>query len=71
MYDYADNNSSHRNNDKGLKTTLDRISGKHSLQKAVLAPSHIIRKVLQSETQTLSRGDYDVSRREVPGRTKQ
>jgi hypothetical protein len=39
---------------KGLKTYLETIPGKHSidsLQKtAVLRTSHIVRKVLQSET---------------------
>jgi hypothetical protein len=45
---------------KGLKKYLETIPGKHStdsLQKtAVLGTSHIIRKVLQSETFSLSGG---------------
>jgi hypothetical protein len=46
---------------KGLKEYLEAIPGNHSidpLQKtAVLGTSHIIRKVLQSETGSLSGGD--------------
>jgi len=47
---------------KGLKTNLEAISGKpstDSLQNtAVLGTSHIIRKLLQSETWSLSGGDH-------------
>jgi hypothetical protein len=39
---------------KGLKENLEAISGKHSIESlketAVLGTSHIVRKVLQSET---------------------
>jgi hypothetical protein len=47
---------------KGLKKNLESIPGKHSiysLQKtAILATSHIISKVLKSETWSLSSGDH-------------
>jgi hypothetical protein len=47
---------------KALKRNLEAIPGKHSidsLQKtAILATSHIIHKVLQSEVCNLSRGDH-------------
>ena len=50
MYDYTGINRSHRNSGK----SLEAIPGKHavdSLQKtAILGTSHIIQKVLQSET---------------------
>ena len=46
---------------KGVKKNVEAIPGKHStfsLQKtAILVTSHIIRKVLQSGTQSLSGGD--------------
>jgi hypothetical protein len=46
---------------KGLKISVEAIPGKHSVyssQKAVvLGTSHIIPKVLQSETRNLSGGD--------------
>jgi hypothetical protein len=54
MYDYTGNNWSHRNSNKRSKETFVAIPGKHSidsLQKtAVLVTSHVIRKVVQSET---------------------
>jgi hypothetical protein len=47
---------------KGLRKNLEAIRGKHSvdsLQKtALLGTSHIIRKVLQSETGSLGGGDH-------------
>jgi hypothetical protein len=59
---------------RGLKKHLETIPGKHSidsLQKktAVLGTSHIIRKVLQSETRSLSVGFTTGSRGKVPGKT--
>ena len=61
-YVYTGNNYSHRNSiTKGVKNNFEAIQGEHSedsLQKtAVFGTSHIIRKVLQSETATLSGGD--------------
>lgn len=55
MYVYTGNNNwSHRNGGKSVEENLESIPGKHkldTLQKtAVLRTSHIIRKVLQSET---------------------
>jgi hypothetical protein len=54
MYDYTGNNWSHRNSNRRLKKNLEAIPGKHSVESlhmtAVLAISHIIRKVLQFET---------------------
>ena len=56
---------------KVLRKNLEATSGKHlidSLQKtAVLGTSHIIRKVLQSETQSLT-GGITVGSTEIPGR---
>ena len=50
VYDFTGNNRNHRNSDK----SLEAIPGKHaidSLQKtAVLGTSHVIQKILQSET---------------------
>jgi len=47
---------------KGLKINVEAVPGKHSvysLQKsAILGTSHIIRKVLQCETGSLSGGDH-------------
>ena len=47
---------------KGLKNNLEAIQGKHSVDSvqktAVLGTSNIIRKVLQSETGSLSDGDH-------------
>jgi hypothetical protein len=58
---------------RGLKKDLETIPGKHSidsLQKtAVLGTSHIIRKVIQSETRSLSVGFTTGSRGKVPGKT--
>jgi hypothetical protein len=52
--DHTSCNWSHWNSNEGLKRNLEAIPGKHStdsLQKtAILGTSHIIRKVLQSET---------------------
>ena len=54
MYDYTGNNWSHWNSNKRLKKNLESIQGKRSidlLQKtAILETSHIIWRVLQSET---------------------
>ena len=45
----------------GLKKDLEAIPGKHSIaslqNRAVLGTSHIMRKVLQSETWSISSGD--------------
>jgi hypothetical protein len=61
MYDNTDSNWSHRNRHKNIKT-LEANPGKHSidlLQKtAILGTSHIIRKVLQCETWSLSGEDH-------------
>jgi hypothetical protein len=47
---------------KILKKNLEAIPGKHSTDslqnRAILEISHIIRKVLQSETGSLSSGDH-------------
>jgi hypothetical protein len=55
-----DNNNDNNNNNTGLKKYLETIPGKHSvdsLQKtAVPGTSHNKRKVLQSETRSLSGG---------------
>jgi hypothetical protein len=54
IYDYAINNWSHQNSNKGVNKHLEAKSGTHSidsLQKiAILGTLHIIQKVLQSET---------------------
>jgi hypothetical protein len=42
---------------KDLKKNFEAIPGKHSIDLAILGTSHIIRKVLQSETGSL-RGGY-------------
>jgi len=53
-YDYTNNNWSHWNSDEKLKEKLEAVPGKHSIdslhETAILGTSHIIRKVLQSET---------------------
>jgi hypothetical protein len=46
---------------KGVKKELEAIPGIHSVdpqQTAILGTSHIIRKVLQCETSSLSGGDH-------------
>jgi hypothetical protein len=47
---------------KGLKKNLDAIPGKRSIdslqETAVVGTAHTIRKVLQSETGSLSGGDH-------------
>jgi protein required for attachment to host cells len=53
MYDYTSNNWSHRNSNKRFKENLEPIPEKHSIdsiQKTIILRSHIIQKVLQSET---------------------
>jgi hypothetical protein len=54
MHDYTSNNWSHRNSNKRFKEILGSHTRKHStdslLKTAVLGTSHIIRKVMQSET---------------------
>jgi hypothetical protein len=54
MCDYTINNWSRRNSNKRFKEKFEAIPGKHSidsLQKtSILGTSHIIWKVLQSET---------------------
>jgi len=61
MYGYIDNNWGHWNSNKGLKKNLESIPRKHSIdplqQTAVLGASYIIRRVLQTETWSLSGGD--------------
>jgi hypothetical protein len=63
MYDYTGNHWGHRNSNKSLKKNLEVIPGKHSihsLQKtAILETSHIIQKVLQFETGSLSGGNQE------------
>jgi hypothetical protein len=58
---------------KGLKTYLETIPGKHSidcLQKtAVLGTSHIIRKVLQPENLSLSGGVHHLFKRKSTRKT--
>ena len=62
MYDYTNNAWSHWNSNEKLRESLENIPRKYStdpLQKtATLGISHIIRKVLQSETWRLSGGDH-------------
>ena len=51
------NITSHRRGNKRLKKSLEAVPGKHSIDSlqntAILGTSHIIRKVLQSETPEL------------------
>ena len=53
MFDYTNNNWSQWNGDEKLKEKFGTVPGKHSIDSsqktAVLATSHIIRKVLQCE----------------------
>jgi hypothetical protein len=62
MYVYTGNNWSHRNSNEIFNEILEAIPGKYStdsLQKAaVLGTSHIIRKILQSDTRSQSGGDH-------------
>jgi hypothetical protein len=62
MYDYTGNNLSQRNFNKKFKENLEAMPGKHSIdsleKRAILGTSHIIRKVRQSETWSLSGGDH-------------
>jgi len=57
---------------KSIKKILEAIPGKHSIDSlqtiAILLTSHIIWKVLQSETSRLSSGDHRWSRGEVSRR---
>jgi hypothetical protein len=54
MYDYTNSNWIHWNSNEKLKENLEAVPRKHSidsLQKtAILGTSHIIRKVMHSET---------------------
>jgi hypothetical protein len=58
---------------KSLRKNLEAIPGKHSIdslqKRAILGTSHIIRKVLQCETLSLS-GGLTAGSREVPGRKR-
>jgi hypothetical protein len=58
MYDYTSYNWSHWNSNEKLVGKLERYRGKHSIdllpQTAILGTSHVIRKVLQCETRSLS-----------------
>jgi hypothetical protein len=71
MYDSTSYNWSHWNSNKNFRKNLEAIPGKQlidSLQKtAILGTSHIIQKVLQCETRSLS-GGVTAGSREVPGR---
>ena len=71
MYDHTGNNWNQWNSNKVLKKNLETVPVKHSMDSlqntAILGTSHIIRKVLQSETWTLSVGDHRCFREEVPG----
>jgi hypothetical protein len=54
MYDYTHGNWSHRNSNKGFKEKFRSHSKKtfnrFATEEAILGTSHIIRKMLQSET---------------------
>ena len=54
MYDYTSNNWSHWNGNEMLKEKFGSLPGRHSidsLQKTgIVGTSHIVRKILQSET---------------------
>jgi hypothetical protein len=54
IYDRTAKNWSHRNSNKFLNKNFEAIPGTHSVdslqQTAILGTSHLIRKVLQSET---------------------
>jgi hypothetical protein len=58
---------------RGLKEYLETIPGKHSIdsvqETAVLGTSHIMRKVLQPGTSSLSSGVHHGSGGKVPGKT--
>jgi hypothetical protein len=60
MNDNNNNNNNNRNNSLGKN--LEAIQGKHLInslqQTAILGTSHIIRKVLQCETGSLSGGGH-------------
>jgi hypothetical protein len=62
MYGYTRGNWSHRNSNKRFKEKFRSQTGKtfnrFTANTAVLGTSHIIRKVLQSETGSLSGGDH-------------
>jgi hypothetical protein len=63
MYDYTSYNWSHWNGiTKSLRKNPEAIPGKHSIdslqQTAILGTSHIIRKVLQCETESVSGGGH-------------
>lgn len=54
MYDYTGNNWRHGNSNKRFNKNLEAIPEKHSIDSkqktAILKTSHIIQKVVQSET---------------------
>ena len=50
MHDHTVNNWSHRNSNKRFKENLEAIPEKHSIQKTAILRSHMIQKVLQTET---------------------
>jgi hypothetical protein len=60
--DHTSSNWSHRNSNKRFKYKFEAIPAKHSVDSlqhtAVLEASHVIRKVLQSETWRISSGDH-------------
>jgi hypothetical protein len=62
MYDYTSYYWSHWNSNEKLRKNLEAIPGKHSIdslqQTAILGTSHIILKVLQCETSSLSGGGH-------------
>jgi len=61
MYDYIGDNWSHWNSNKKVKENVEAGPGRRSVDSlqgtVVLVTFHIIRKVVQSETGTLSGGD--------------
>jgi hypothetical protein len=69
MYDYTSNNWSQRTVTKGLKKNFEAIPRKYStdsLQKtATLGTSHIVQKVLQSETSSLTSGGHHWFKRRI------
>jgi hypothetical protein len=62
MYDHTNYNWSHWNSNESLMKNLEAIPGKHSIDSpqktAILGKLHIIRKVLQCETLSLSGGGH-------------
>jgi hypothetical protein len=71
MYDYTSYNLNQQNSNEKLRKNLEATPGKHSIDSlqhtAVLRTSHIIRKVLQCGTRSLT-GGVTAGSTEVPGR---